>query len=127
MKRIVTFSVIIVLLGAFLGGCSFANGTENTYPSRPIEIIIPYSAGGVADLTTRAITPSFEENIGQTTTVVCKPGAGGVIGFNYIASAKQDGYTIGFVPVASVCINNVLGEFNINPLDGFDFLGGCYC
>ena len=124
MKRIVALALVFALL--VMTGCgSIAAGSGNgSYPSKQIEIIIPYSAGGVADLTTRAITPSLEEKLGQTTVIVCKPGASGVIGFNYIASAKKDGYTIGFVPLSSVCINNVLGELEINPLDGYELLGG---
>lgn len=120
-KKIFSVALIVLLL---LCGCSKTENAGESYPDRQIEIIVPYTAGGACDLTTRAFAPAFEKNIGQTTVIVNKPGASGVIGFSYITSSKNDGYTLGLVPLPSVCINHVLGELAADPINGYELLGG---
>lgn len=68
------------------------------YPSRNIEVIIPFAAGGGVDLIGRSVAASLAEQLGQPVIVQNRDGAGGTIGFGALASAAPDGYTLGFGP-----------------------------
>ena len=65
------------------------------YPTRPINIIIPYAAGASSDVGARIVASIAEKPIGQPIVVVNKPGAGGQIGWTELARSKPDGYTLG--------------------------------
>ncbi|HSR11323.1 MAG TPA: tripartite tricarboxylate transporter substrate binding protein [Thermodesulfobacteriota bacterium] len=65
------------------------------YPEKEITVIVPWAAGGGTDLIARFLGDLMEKNLGKPVVVVNKPGGGGLVGFNQIAAAKPDGYTIG--------------------------------
>src|SRR5947208_7544334 len=64
------------------------------YPSRPVKIIVPFGAGGPADVTARQIGSILQENFGQPFVIENRTGAGGVIGTLEVAKAGPDGYTL---------------------------------
>jgi len=70
-----------------------------TYPSRPITLIVPWGAGGGTDATARIVASLLEKEVGQPVTVVNRTGGSGVVGHSAIASAAPDGYTIGLATV----------------------------
>jgi tripartite-type tricarboxylate transporter receptor subunit TctC len=65
-----------------------------TYPSKPIRIIVPFGAGGVADLTARAVGQKLGEQVGQSVVIENKPGAGGISAAQTVMQAAPDGYTL---------------------------------
>jgi len=69
---------------------AFAQG----YPARPIKIIVPFGAGGVADITARVLAQKMSETIGQQVLVENRPSAGGIIASEAVAKAEPDGYTL---------------------------------
>ncbi len=81
---------------------------QAAYPSRPIRVIVPYAAGGVVDIQTRALTQSLQVELGQPVVVEVKPGASGNIAAELVARAPADGYTL--IVSASFMINNPLLE-----------------
>lgn len=85
---------IAFLLLAQLGG---ATALAQPYPSRPIQWIVTFDAGGSADVIARAMQPTFSARLGQPVVVMNRPGASGTIGTLAVASAKPDGYTIGIL------------------------------
>ncbi len=80
------------LLGAMLlTGAAFA---QNAYPTRTLTLVVPYSAGGPADMLGRMVAEKLGPRLGQTVLVDNKPGAGGHIGGAAVANAGNDGHTL---------------------------------
>jgi tripartite-type tricarboxylate transporter receptor subunit TctC len=65
-----------------------------SFPSKPIKIVVPYSPGGGADTTARLIAPKLQEVLGETVVIDNRPGAGGMIGDEVVAKSPADGYTL---------------------------------
>ncbi len=76
-----------------LAAAAFAACAQN-YPTRPIKIIVPFGAGGVADITARVLAQKMSETIGQQVLVENRPSAGGIIASEAVAKAEPDGYTL---------------------------------
>ena len=88
----------------------------DNYPSKPINFIVPYGAGGGADSRSRQIAQKMSVLLKQPIIVDNKPGAGGNIGTEYIARAAPDGYTIGMGNFAPMAVNKTLfGNFRYDP------------
>jgi tripartite-type tricarboxylate transporter receptor subunit TctC len=65
-----------------------------SFPSKPIKLVVPYSPGGGADTTARLIAPKLQDALGETVVIDNRPGAGGVIGDEVVAKSPPDGYTL---------------------------------
>ena len=88
----------------------------DNYPSKPINFIVPYGAGGGADARSRQIAQKMSVILKQPIIVDNKPGAGGNIGTEYIARATPDGYTIGMGNFAPMAVNKTLfGNLRYDP------------
>jgi len=84
-------------LRAALAGCALAlagAAGAQTYPDRPITMIVPFTPGGVSDITARPLAIGMAANLGQNVVIENKGGAGGAIGMSAAAKSKPDGYTI---------------------------------
>ena len=77
-----------------------------TYPTRPIRVIVPFAPGGATDAIMRMIAPRLSENLGQQVFVENRPGGAATIGMDVVAKSPPDGYTLG---VANL-------TFSINPI-----------
>jgi tripartite-type tricarboxylate transporter receptor subunit TctC len=90
-----------------------------SYPAQTITLIVPYVPGGVTDLGARAFADALQRELKQTVVVVNKAGGGTTIGGNAVATAKPDGYTLGFLPT-SASIPEVFTYFNEAPYTSKD-------
>jgi tripartite-type tricarboxylate transporter receptor subunit TctC len=84
--------------------CAFAAQAQD-YPSRPIRLIVAFTAGGTTDFMARLLADRLQGPLHQTVIVENKPGANGAIGAEYVARADPDGYTLFFTTVGAVAIN----------------------
>lgn len=84
-----------LVTAAIAAGFSLA-ASADTWPSRPIHLIVPFSAGGSTDQLARAIQQPMSEMLGQPVVIDNKPGAGGAIGAELVSRAAPDGYTLVF-------------------------------
>jgi len=78
-----------------------------TFPSRPIHLILPYQPGGIVDFAGRVLAKQLTEVLGQTVVAENKPGAGGIVGVSDVAHADPDGYNIVLID-PSIVINPTL-------------------
>jgi tripartite-type tricarboxylate transporter receptor subunit TctC len=79
-------ALLLVLLPALTWG--------QTYPGKPIRMVVPFAAGGVVDTTARALGPRMGDGLGQPVIIDNRPGAGGNIAADVVAKAPADGYTL---------------------------------
>jgi tripartite-type tricarboxylate transporter receptor subunit TctC len=79
---------------AVFASFSCSGWAADDYPNKPVQLICPYSPGGITDLSARTVAEKMGEFLGQPVIVVNKPGAGAALGTGFVAASKPDGYTI---------------------------------
>ncbi|OGP89692.1 MAG: hypothetical protein A2156_00595 [Deltaproteobacteria bacterium RBG_16_48_10] len=96
MRKIEFKTVILSLISVGLLVCPLGSSValSEEYPTKPVEIVIPFTAGGRTDIGTRMIAPFLGKYLGGRVVVINKVGGGGIIGMTYVRDAKPDGYTI---------------------------------
>jgi len=108
--------ILLLLLGNFSFNL-FAQSAASNYPNRTIKVIVPYVAGGAADITARVICQKLSENLGQSIVVENQPGANGMIGTAMVAKAPPDGYTLVVAASGPIVIAPALyPQMNYDPI-----------
>jgi tripartite-type tricarboxylate transporter receptor subunit TctC len=103
------FHIASCAVGALLA-VVFAIGLANaeTYPSRPVKVIVPFGAGSASDITARLLAEKLGESLGANFVVENRTGAGGNIGTDAVAKADPDGYTLSYSAIGPLSINKTL-------------------
>jgi tripartite-type tricarboxylate transporter receptor subunit TctC len=108
--------ILSILMAVFFGGVAEAQ----TYPSKPIRIVVGYSAGGGNDLIARIIAVKLQDKLGQPVVVDNKPGAQSIIAAELVAKSPPDGYTLLIAPSGPLTINPaVFSKLPYNPEKDF--------
>lgn len=89
------------------------------FPGRSITIVVPYAAGGGADITARLLAPRMQAGLGQPVVIENRTGANGVLGAEIVARAAPDGYTLGMVVSSHVINKAVLPNLPFDPVTDF--------
>ena len=93
-----------VMVAVLLAGAS-AFASAQSYPTRPIRMVVPYPAGGGGDLLARPLAQSLTETLGQQVIVENRGGAGGNLGMEFVAKSPPDGYTLVLALTAQYAVN----------------------
>ncbi|MCO4893140.1 tripartite tricarboxylate transporter substrate binding protein [Cupriavidus sp. WGtm5] len=117
----------------FLSACSLvaaavlapaAAGAEGRYPSKPIQLVLPFPPGGATDLVGRTIARKLGERLGQTVVVENRPGAGTVVAASYVAKSAPDGYTLMATSGTTFSVNPaVYARLPYDPQKSFEPIG----
>jgi tripartite-type tricarboxylate transporter receptor subunit TctC len=118
-KTIILLGILMTAAGSlFAGGEKEINSTSN-WPTKPIQIIVPYKAGGDTDIFGRIVAQSVQDALGSPVIVVNVDGAGGTVATRQVRDATPDGYTVLFMQ-PNMLLNKITGiiDFSYEEFDG---------
>src|SRR5688572_7827192 len=108
-----------ILAAALLAVVAGAAGAQ-TYPNKPIRIVVPYAAGGTSDILARQIGPKLTDAWGQPVVVENRPGANGNVGAEFVSKSAPDGYTLLLTDLGGLVISaSVYPKLPFNPSKDF--------
>ena len=110
---------ISLVVGALLGSFSVCQTLAQDYPSRPIRVIVPFSAGGAVDGPMRVIAQELSKRLGQQVIVENRPGAGAMIGSEAVAKSAPDGYTLLLASQTNAISASLYSKLAFNPIEDF--------
>jgi hypothetical protein len=120
-------SIALVFIWGFVLTPSLAQSQSNSsatnYPSKPIKIVVPFGAGGVADLTARVIAQKMTEGLGQPVVIENRPGAGGVVAADVVAKAEADGHTLLLISNGTAVSATLMKSLPFDPVNDFVNVG----
>ena len=105
---------------AFLALACAAGLQAQTYPNRPIRLVVPFPPGGASDTVARVVVQKFSEGIGQPVVIENRPGVAGLLGSDAVAKAAPDGYTLLLGSVSSLAVApHIFSNPKIDPEKNF--------
>ena len=115
---------LLALIVAALALAAARGADAQDYPSRPIKLLVAFTAGGTTDFVARLLAERLRTLLGQPVIVENRPGANGAIAAEYVAKSDPDGYTLFFTTVGAVAINPALrGNLAYDPIKDFAPVG----
>ena len=112
--------ILLALVTATLGISGVSQAMAQAYPSRPITMIVPFSAGGPTDTIARIVAERMRASLGQPIIVENTSGAAGTIGVGRVARAAPDGYTLGIGHWSTHVVNGALYALQYDVLKDFE-------
>jgi tripartite-type tricarboxylate transporter receptor subunit TctC len=108
MPRVISRLLAAGIAAAIVGLAGAA--AAQTFPSRPIRLIVTFPPGGSTDTMARTLQPSLERSLGQPIVIENRPGAGGAIGVEAVVKAAPDGYVIGIAGLGALAVDVILND-----------------
>jgi tripartite-type tricarboxylate transporter receptor subunit TctC len=118
MRATVPAFVLSILMAA-----AIAPARADTYPSKPIKLIVPFAPGGFTDVVARILGRKLSQSLGQQLIVENKPGAGSSIGSDFVAKSPPDGYTLLMVSSTHVISPWIYKNLPYDPIKSFTVIG----
>ncbi|ODT66893.1 MAG: hypothetical protein ABS75_25260 [Pelagibacterium sp. SCN 63-23] len=120
MKNIVRILAAGLVAGSALGAAAVA---AQDYPTQPVTIVVPFSAGGPTDTVTRLVAAAMSEDLGQQVVVQNVGGAGGTLGAGQVAAANADGYTLLLHHIGMSTAPALYASLPYDPMTDFEPVG----
>jgi putative tricarboxylic transport membrane protein len=118
MRILLALQLVVALFGALVVASPGAHA-ETNYPSRPVQIVVPFAAGGVGDTTARVIADKLSDRFGQRFFVENQPGAGGIAAARTVISSSPDGYTLIMLTNGTAVSVSLFERLPFDPLKDF--------
>ena len=115
MKRITVALAALVMVSGL--------ATANTFPNKPITLIVPFSAGGPTDVVARNLAIAMSKNLNQTVIVENRASAGGIIGSEAVIRAPSDGYTLLIHNIGMSTLPSLSKNLRFDPRKDFSYIG----
>lgn len=110
------FKLLRCMVG-LVGLLVVAHSHAQTFPARPVRLVVPFAAGGLTDVVIRLMAPEMEKGLGQPAIIENRPGGGSAAGISYVAKAPPDGYISGFISAGAMVIQPVIQkDFPYDPV-----------
>lgn len=119
MLKFLKTTACVALWALTLAGGAIAQ----SYPDRPIKLVVPFAPGGGADITARKIAEPWGRRLGQPIVIDNRPGAGGTTAASYVAQAAPDGYTLLYATPGQQMTNPHMMKLPYDPLNDFAAVG----
>jgi tripartite-type tricarboxylate transporter receptor subunit TctC len=116
MRRVLALILVLAL-------APFA-AAQAAWPEKPVKIVLPFGAGGVADVTARMLADRLEKKLGQRFVIENMPGPGGINAARAVTTAPPDGYTLGLVTNATAISVATFNKLPFDPVKEFDMISG---
>jgi tripartite-type tricarboxylate transporter receptor subunit TctC len=116
MRRVLALILVLAL-------APFA-AAQVAWPEKPVKIVLPFGAGGVADVTARMLADRLEKKLGQRFVIENMPGPGGINAARAVTTAPPDGYTLGLVTNATAISVATFNKLPFDPVKEFDMISG---
>lgn len=114
MTRIVRVAIAWIL-AALVPGMALAQA----WPTKPIRVVVPFGAGGVADIVARTVAPKLSEGLGQQVVIENRPSAGGIIAAETVARAEPDGHTLLLITNGNAVSQALFKSLPYDPMNDF--------
>ena len=111
MRRVVAAAAALMLFATSVAA--------QTYPTRPVTLIVPFAAGGPTDIVARITADFFSKSLGQQFIVENRPGAGSTIGTEYVARAAADGYSFLMTSASFSFSPGLYPKLRFDPIEDF--------
>ena len=115
MKRLIVTVAALVMVSSL--------ATANTFPNKPITLIVPFSAGGPTDVVARNLAIAMSKNLNQTVIVENRASAGGIVGSEAVIRAPSDGYTLLIHNIGMSTLPSLSRNLRFDPRKDFSYIG----
>jgi tripartite-type tricarboxylate transporter receptor subunit TctC len=116
------FPVFVILLSFF--ALHSPATAETKYSAKPVRIVLPFGAGGVADITARVVADKLSQKLGERLYVENQPGAGGISAARAVISAPSDGYTLALLSNGTAVSVSLFNKLPFDPVKDFAPISG---
>jgi len=111
-----------IAAAALCAALAATSANAQTWPTRSVRVVLPFGAGGVADVSSRIIADKLGDKLGQRFVIDNMPGAGGIAAAKAVLSAPADGYTLGLVTNGTAISAAIFNKLPFDPVNEFDMI-----